>query len=140
MLQEYFRQIEFGVMHFKMRQQFKYRPRSFAIVLLARFFIKLLMIRRRSETSAAQEFIKRIGQRRLFEPGAQSLAGKLVVAKLMQETRVFQSGDKLNLAKLGRLKATGRIQLIAKAEKVYGRHGLENMDLPDQHLLDFYHA
>src|ERR1041384_6731530 len=49
---------------------------------------------------------------------------------------MLQSGNKLNLAKLHRLKAARWIQLIAKTEEADRRHRLQKVNLRDQQLLD----
>src|ERR1041384_2573140 len=51
---------------------------------------------------------------------------------------MLQSGNKLNLAKLHRLKAARWIQLIAKTEEADRRHRLQDVNLCDQQLLDLY--
>src|ERR1051325_2692995 len=49
---------------------------------------------------------------------------------------MLQSGNKLNLAKLHRLKAARWIQLIARTEEANRRHRRQNVNLRDQQLLD----
>src|SRR5258706_15961220 len=139
MLQQRFRQIELFVTLFEMSEQFEHRARTFAVIQPARFCIKRLVISRRVETAASEQFIKRIAQSLLCKPGLQSSVSKRVFAKLAQNMLIFETGDEFDLAKLHRLKAAGRIQLIAKPEKVDRRHCLEQLDLVQQDLLDFHH-
>src|SRR6266851_1736995 len=79
---------------------------------------------------------ERVVERRFVEPPAQP--AQLLRRRLEPRDvpRLLQTGEKLDLAELHRLKSARRRELGAEGEKVLQRHRLQDLELLHQQLLD----
>ena len=91
-------------------------------------------------SAPAEQIIKSIAQRLLFEPCFKPRAVGAPFLVALQITPLFQSGNKFKLSELRRLKTAGGHEAIAESKKVHRRHCLKHGHLTDKHALDLYRA